>query len=372
MEIIDELEPDQAGPVRRRGRLRRLLRQPRHRHRHPHDVHRADGRGAAGRRRHRGRLRPGARGPRVPQQGGGAARRRARGPAHDGRGRARSGTPGMHGMVWCEVARDVVAVSRPGRRRRTSRASCSQDVAAARERRLGAGRSCCSRPARSTCCAASTVSTTRRSCSTIDGGLRRRRCRPGSSASSCGRRPTIEPVGWQVDRASASTRGPGPVTRCVGAGRGLARTSAASTCWAETVAPPARRRSSRARRRYERRRIEAGWPAMGAELTEDTIPAESGVVPVARQLHQGLLHGPGARRPHRQPRRQRAPAPAAPVLLDRPAQARRALRLDGKDVGWLTERGRRPGPRVRRRAVEPPAEVEVAGATAAVEAIEPT
>ena len=37
MEIIDELEPTKRGPVRRRGRLPRLLRQHRHRHRHPHD-----------------------------------------------------------------------------------------------------------------------------------------------------------------------------------------------------------------------------------------------------------------------------------------------------------------------------------------------
>ena len=37
MEIIDELEPTKRGPVRGRGRLRRLLRQPRHRDRDPHD-----------------------------------------------------------------------------------------------------------------------------------------------------------------------------------------------------------------------------------------------------------------------------------------------------------------------------------------------
>ena len=38
-------------------------------------------------------------------------------------------------------------------------------------------------------------------------------------------------------------------------------------------------------------RIEAGWPAMGAELTEPTRSrARRGVVPVARQLHEGLLH----------------------------------------------------------------------------------
>ena len=40
MEIIDELEPVKRGPVRRRRRLRRLARQPRHGDRHPHDVRR--------------------------------------------------------------------------------------------------------------------------------------------------------------------------------------------------------------------------------------------------------------------------------------------------------------------------------------------
>ena len=57
-------------------------------------------------------------------------------------------------------------------------------------------------------------------------------------------------------------------------------------------------------------RIECGVPAMGAELTEATIPAEAGqwLIDCVRELHEGLLHGSGAGRPHRQPRRQRAAA----------------------------------------------------------------
>ena len=42
---------------------------------------------------------------------------------------------------------------------------------------------------------------------------------------------------------------------------------------------------------FERLRIEAGWPAMGAELTADTIPAESGVVPVAASFTKGCYTG---------------------------------------------------------------------------------
>ena len=59
----------QARSVRGRRRLPRLVRQPRHRHRHPHDVRGGAGHGAPGRGRHRGRLGPRRRGPRVPQQG---------------------------------------------------------------------------------------------------------------------------------------------------------------------------------------------------------------------------------------------------------------------------------------------------------------
>ena len=77
MEIIDELEPTKRGAVRRRGRLRRLLRQPRHRDRDPHDgVARRPGE-RAGRRRDRGRLGRRRRRPGMPQQGAGVAHRGA-------------------------------------------------------------------------------------------------------------------------------------------------------------------------------------------------------------------------------------------------------------------------------------------------------
>ena len=65
----------QARAVRGGGRLHRLLGQPRHRHRDPHDglAQRAGQR--AGRRRDRGRFGARRRRPRVPQQGAGAHRR---------------------------------------------------------------------------------------------------------------------------------------------------------------------------------------------------------------------------------------------------------------------------------------------------------
>ena len=85
---------------------------------------------------------------------------------------------------------------------------------------------------------------------------------------------------------------------------------------------PARRRRARprpgcrwsTRSALEALRIECGVPAMGAELTDGHHPGRGGSVAHRRvgQLHQGLLHGPGAGGPHRQPRRQRAPPGARP------------------------------------------------------------
>ena len=42
---------------------------------------------------------------------------------------------------------------------------------------------------------------------------------------------------------------------------------------------------------YERLRIEAGWPKMGAELTEKTIPAETGIVDLAVSFTKGCFTG---------------------------------------------------------------------------------
>ncbi len=84
MEIIDDARTGEARSVRGCRRLHRLLRQPRHGHRHPHDGRPARRPGIGrSRRRHRGRLRSRARGPRVSQQGPGAPRRRPRRPPHE-------------------------------------------------------------------------------------------------------------------------------------------------------------------------------------------------------------------------------------------------------------------------------------------------
>lgn len=118
---------------------------------------------------------------------------------------------------------------------------------------------------------------------------------------------------------------------------------------------------------YEAVRIEAGIPVMGRDMDEGTIPAESGVVDRSVSFTKGCYTGQElvARidsRGGNVPRRLRgvvtlgeaSPPPGATV------------RVDGKDVGQLTSVAFSPrlGAMVAlayvRRAVEPPAEVEVA------------
>ena len=73
MEIIDELEPVKRGPVRRRGRVPRLLREPGHRDHDPHDAVAGRPGERAGRGRDRRRLGSRARRPGMPEQGEGVA-----------------------------------------------------------------------------------------------------------------------------------------------------------------------------------------------------------------------------------------------------------------------------------------------------------
>ena len=100
---------DQARPVRGRRRLRRLLRQPRHRDRDPHDgLARRPGH-APGRGRDRRRFGARRRRPGMPQQGAGVA---------DGSGRGRAArrtrrTDPMAPTVLARVDRDLVVVAGP-------------------------------------------------------------------------------------------------------------------------------------------------------------------------------------------------------------------------------------------------------------------
>lgn len=115
---------------------------------------------------------------------------------------------------------------------------------------------------------------------------------------------------------------------------------------------------------YEAVRIEAGIPVMGRELDESTIPAEAGVVDRSVSFTKGCYTGQElvARidsRGGNVPRHLRG------LVLAAEAPAGATLRSDGKDVGLVTSVAWSPGLDAPvalayvRRAVEPPAEVEV-------------
>ena len=113
---------------------------------------------------------------------------------------------------------------------------------------------------------------------------------------------------------------------------------------------------------YERARILAGVPAMGREITTATIPAETGCPRALGELHEGVLHGAGARRPHRLAGRQRAAPRACPA--HRPPGPRGArVEHDGRDVGEVTSAAADGGGSVAlavlARSVVPPASVTV-------------
>jgi tRNA-modifying protein YgfZ len=117
---------------------------------------------------------------------------------------------------------------------------------------------------------------------------------------------------------------------------------------------------------YQAVRIEAGVPAMGAEIDERTIPAEVGVVERAVSFTKGCYTGQElvARidsRGGNVPRRLRGVVMGTNVIPPPGA----TLAIDGKEVGELTSVGESFGRRAPvalayvRRAVEPPAEAVV-------------
>jgi folate-binding protein YgfZ len=107
-------------------------------------------------------------------------------------------------------------------------------------------------------------------------------------------------------------------------------------------------------------RVEAGWPALGAELTSDTIPAEAGIVEVAASFTKGCYTGQelvariDSRGGH-------VPRPVRGLVAPAPLQVGAPLHDEaGAEVGVVTSAVRSPalgpiGLAVVHRAVEPPA-----------------
>jgi len=121
---------------------------------------------------------------------------------------------------------------------------------------------------------------------------------------------------------------------------------------------------------YEVRRIEAGVPRMGAELTEKTIPAEAGVVESSVDFAKGCYTGQElvARidsRGGNVPRRLRG------VVLDGVPDVGTPVEVGGRAVGSLTSVARHPeghgvGLAYVARDVDPPADGVCGGVAASV------
>jgi tRNA-modifying protein YgfZ len=85
----------------------------------------------------------------------------------------------------------------------------------------------------------------------------------------------------------------------------------------------------------ESARVAAGWPQYGAEITEATLPAELGVVPVAVSFTKGCY--PGQELVERMDSRgARSPRMLRRVPVSPGAQPGDAVMVDGVDVGRLT------------------------------------
>jgi folate-binding protein YgfZ len=264
------------------------------------------------------------------------------------------------GMVWCDVKRDVVRVSGPDATTYLQ-GQCSQDVAG-----LAIGASAWTFLLQATGKVDVFGRVTRRADDEFlldtDGGF-------GSALEARLRRfllrtkAAIEPVAWQC----VAVRRPGPT---------LVTTSAALIVTApwhgergfdllgEGPIEPPLGATRIERPAFERLRVEAGWPAMGAELTTETIPAEAGVVTEAADFAKGCYTGQelvariDSRGGH-------VPRLLRHVRLQRPARPGDTLTIEGRDVGTITSAAGDLALAYVARAVEPP----VATSLGTVEAI---
>jgi tRNA-modifying protein YgfZ len=117
----------------------------------------------------------------------------------------------------------------------------------------------------------------------------------------------------------------------------------------------------------ETSRVRAGWPAMGREISEQTIPAELGpLLDVAVSFTKGCYPG------QELVERMHSRGASAPKLVRRlesaggPLRAGAPVTVDGREVGTVTSAAGAVALAVVGRAVEPGTEVSVAGTSAIV------
>ena len=358
----------QAGPVRGRGRLHRLLGQHRHRHHHPHHAGAQRpglGAGRSGDRRRLG-ARRGAR--RVREQGPGAAGRDPRGQAHDRSPQA--GRPHPMTAAAALLARDVVRVSGADAAAYLQ-GQISQDVDAVE---VGA----------------SAWSLVLAPQGKVDAWFRLTRLGgneflidldAGFAGALVAR---LERFKLRVDAAfeilegwqMLSIRGSG------GAPDGLEAVGAelrVPVAWpgfegvdllGPEVSLPVGVVDSPAA--MEVARIRAGWPAMGRELTERTIPAEvAGLVESSVSFTKGCYTGQElvARIDSRGGN---VPRPVRLLEIRGEVSPGAGITVDGKAVGEVTSAAEDPASGVTvalgpvHRRVEPPADAEADGVAATV------
>ena len=110
-------------------------------------------------------------------------------------------------------------------------------------------------------------------------------------------------------------------------------------------------------------RIESGRPRLGADMSEENLPGEAGIVERAVSFTKGCYVGPGAGRPHVSPRPPEPPPARPAAAAPRQSPARRCSPASARS-GKVTSAAVSPrlGPialAMVRREVEPGDEVLV-------------
>ena len=300
----------QARPVRGRRRLHRLLGQPRHRHRHPHDGRRSP---TAGRPSKPAPASWSTRSPSTRTSSAATRRRRcsppSRCPSHDRARRAALSLARVREPFAAWIERDVVRASGPGRGGDSCRANSART-----SMRSAIGASTWSLLLQPSGKVDAWLRVTRDADDEfvldVDGGWGDKLIAAAGAVQAAHevrprpRRRLALPRRARHDRRR-SGRTPRAADRVAG-GR------MATTCSVPTVEPPdGIELAARGRVRAPAHRSRRACPRARVDRCHHS--RRGGTVAGGRvgQLHQGLLHRPGARRPHRLPRRQRASARSA-------------------------------------------------------------
>jgi len=121
---------------------------------------------------------------------------------------------------------------------------------------------------------------------------------------------------------------------------------------------------------YEAARVAAGWPVMGADITTESIPAETGVTAVAVSFTKGCYAGQELVE-RMDSRGATAPRLLRALDLTGPAAGGDAVLHDGAEVGAVTSAAGDHALAIVRRSVAVPGSVTVAGHPAMVRDIRP-